>query len=120
MRIRTTIVASLIMMFYAICARGGVLADGGTSEYRIVIAKGALPAEQRGAAEIHKHLLEMTGADFPVASETDVLPEKAIIVGRLQQGQELLLGVDLKDLGEEGFVLRTVGQRIIISGGGQR
>ena len=92
MRIRWVIAAALVMMTGGIGARGAVLADGGASEYRIVVAKGALPAEQRGAAEIHKHLLEMTGADLSVVDETDLLPEKAIVVGRLERGWEFFPG----------------------------
>ena len=58
-----------------------VLAENGSTTYRIVIAKEAVEAEEHAAKELALFLGEMTGADFPI--ERDDAPESdfEIVVG---------------------------------------
>ena len=92
----------------------------GKSDYRIVIPANALPSEKYAAEELKSYLQKMTGVALPVV--TDAVPggQKEILLGNVWQLGAIKRKVDFTALGEEGFVLRTEGSRLVIAGGQPR
>ncbi len=88
------------------------LVENGQSPYAIVLAGDASAADTRGAREIQKFLHDMSGADLPILAENGGLPAHAIVVGHSKHLGELGVNLD-PALGTEGFVIKTVGDRII-------
>jgi len=97
-----------------------VLADGGQSAYRIVVADEASPATKHGAAELQKFLREMTGATLLIVSDKQPQGPKEIILGQNAHFRTLSTKIDLASLGNEGYVLRTMGDCLVIVGGALR
>src|SRR5262245_58330786 len=95
------------------------LIQNGHSPYVILLAADASAADTRGAREIQLFLREMTGADLPILAENHTLPAHAIVLGRSKHLEELGVKLD-PALGVEGFVIKTVGERIVIAGPGKR
>jgi hypothetical protein len=96
------------------------LGKDGRSRYSIVIAPDASPSEQRGASELQKFIEEMSGARLPITTDPAQAGEHAVLVGQSAALQQLQLGIDFDSLGAEGFVLKTVGNHLVIAGGRER
>ncbi len=101
-------------------AKDLVLADQGQSAYRIVVADDASPSTRHAADELQKLLEEISGAKLPIVSAKEPLAEHEIIVGRNAHFDKLGTSVDFATLGREGYVIRTVGDRLVIAGGDLR
>jgi len=97
-----------------------VLADGGQSAYRIVVADEASPSTRHAAEELQLFLRQMSGAKLPIVSDRQPLAGQEIVLGDNAHLRQLGVQIDFPTLGREGYVLRTVGQRLIIAGGAQR
>ena len=93
------------------------LVQDGRSDYVIVLDDAATQAERFAARELAEHLEQITGARLPIRQTNDV-PEHAIVLG---VDAAASLGVEPGEgLGEDGFVIRTAGQRLVIAGPGKR
>jgi hypothetical protein len=121
-----------IALTVAVLARGTraqdlVIAEAGTSAFRIVVAAEASPSTSYAAAELQHWLREMTGAELPVVSlaagpEAAAPSEHEIILGDARHPRlaALKVEIDFGVLGKEGYVLRTVGPHLVIAGSGMR
>jgi hypothetical protein len=117
-----------LLMAIGICVGAGryapasqlVLAEGGKSAYRIVVADEASPSTKHGAEELQMFLQQMTGAKLPIVSDREPLGEHEIILGDSGHLKKLAVDVDLQALGPEGYVIRTVGNHLVIAGGALR
>jgi hypothetical protein len=97
------------------------LVTAGRSDYAIVIPKDAAPAERRAGEELRSHLEQMSGVKLPVVTDDAPLPPRAIVLGGRNRYLDTLgVKLDPAKLGNEGFVLRTVGDRVVAAGAGQR
>ncbi|MGA2863900.1 MAG: DUF4838 domain-containing protein [Verrucomicrobiota bacterium] len=96
------------------------LAAEGQSSYRIVIPAKPIPSERYAAEELQRYLDKISGAKLPIITDAEPAGPREILLGdnaRLRQRRPVL---DFKKLGEDGFTLRTAGQRLIIAGGKPR
>jgi hypothetical protein len=97
------------------------LVTDGRCDYSIVLPANATPAERRAGDELRAHLKQMSGAELPVISDDQPLPARAIVLGGKNRHLDTLgVKLDPDKLGEEGFVLHTVGERVVIAGTGRR
>src|SRR5438045_3016201 len=78
-----------------------------------------MPANVRAADEMKKYLNEM-GADATVAKDDQPPPERAILIGPSKHVDALGVKLDKEKLGNDGFVLKTVGKHLVIAGPGPR
>lgn len=89
------------------------IAENRTANFVIVTAEGAPASEQYAADELRYYLERMTAA--PITVTTDVPSDgRMFAIGR--QASEAL-GVSDDELGEDGFLIRTVGAAIAVTGG---
>jgi len=96
-----------------------LVADG-ESKYAIVLSADASPSEKWAAEDLVSHLRQMSGATLDVQAEGESLPAKAILIGDGQTVRSLGVKLDTAALGPDGFVIRTVGDRLVIAGGRDR
>jgi len=101
-------------------AQGLLIADGGQSPYRIVISQSAPPSERHAAAELQNFLKQICGAELPVLTDDVPLSENEIILGDNAHLGALGVEVGWQGLGEEGYVIETVGPHLVIAGGKPR
>ena len=119
MKVRHIFIIDLIGMLLVTHASATeiVLANSGQSAYQIVLADAASPSTRHGAEELQTFLQQMTGAKLPIVSDRQPLEAKEIILGNNSHLQKLDLPIDFAAMGKEGYVIRTVGERVVIAGG---
>jgi hypothetical protein len=96
------------------------LVDGGATQCVVVLSTDASPSEKWAATELAAHLKQMSGATLAVEPEGERVPERAIVLGDGKAARSLGVAIAPKKLGEGGFVLKTVGSRLVIAGGRER
>jgi uncharacterized protein DUF4838/glycosyl hydrolase family 67 len=96
------------------------LASKGASGYQIVISAQAIPSERYAAEELQHYLQKITDAKFPIVTDANAVHGREILLGDNAHVRKLGLDVDFDRLGQEGFILRTARNRLIIAGGKPR
>ena len=97
------------------------LAQDGKTDYVIALAYDAIPSEQTAARELSEYLQKISGANFTVKPETQVgANEEQILVGAGARVKKLLPGQKWSELGEDGIVIKTAGNKLILAGGRPR
>jgi len=87
------------------------LVTDGKDACPIVVPAKPGPGERAAAEGLARYLGQISGATFRIVRNPKTLPERAIVIGRA--------GIDPPaDLGDSGFIIRTVGGRLHIVGGG--
>ena len=114
------LVGSTIPMAEQLAADELVLADNGQSAYRIVVATDASPSTRHGAEQLQMFLEQITGAKLPIVADTEPPGEQEIILGDNRHLRSLAVQIDFKELGHEGYVIRSVGKHLVIAGGALR
>jgi len=97
---------------------GLILAENGETDYRIVISQNASPSEKYAANELKHFLRSISGADIPIVTDKEEIDEKEILIGDSLHLENLKdIDVDFRALGDEGFIIKTLGKYLIIVGG---
>ena len=97
-----------------------ILAENCKTRYSVWYdIEGCTEPEAFAAEELSRALRELTGANFALITLPQ--PEPAIIVGSPTYIKDKF-GIDLaaEDVGNEGFIIRTVGKDVVIAGGRPR
>ena len=95
------------------------LAREGQTSYVVVQGKDATPSEQFAARELTNFLHQITGALFPLVSETNrPAPAKGIYVGWTEFAARQ--GATSAAWGREEWVIKSVGKDLILTGGRTR
>ena len=94
-----------------------VLAQNGTSLYRIVIPSSASLQEQKAATVLQDYLLQISGAALPVITADKKGSKYEIILGQNEKLDELGTSINLNELEADGFIIRTDSFRLVIAGG---
>ncbi len=123
MRRTKLIAAALAAMFgiagsFSLCQAGTPLrTEDGTARYDIAVAADASAVERTAAKELQTYLKKITGADFPVTPAGGTSSRPVIAVG---SGAALAvapkLDLSLTELGDDGIVLKTVGENLVLTG----
>ncbi|HET6453966.1 MAG TPA: DUF4838 domain-containing protein [Armatimonadota bacterium] len=111
----------VLAMCLAATANAMTLTEKSKTDYCIVVASNAMPAEKTAATELQQYLKQVTGADFPIKTECEVTAgTPQILVGPSLTVKRLLPDVDWAKLGQDGIVIRTIGDKLILAGGRPR
>lgn len=110
------LLASFVAVNYA-AAEELILADNGKSAYTIVVADDASPSTKHGAEELQTFFEQITGAKLPIGSDRQPQAAAEIVLGNNARLSELDVKIDFDKLGSEGYVIRTVGNHLVIAGG---
>ncbi len=94
------------------------LSEPGRSNYRIQVAVDADAVTMHAAGELARYLQLITGSGFlPLTSSGDGSAQRLIVVGQGAKAMaELAPDLSFEGLGEDGFLIRTVGEHILIAG----
>lgn len=94
------------------------LAENGRALYRVHVGTAAGVIELNSANDLADYLGRITGGNFqPLSHDAHPLDGPLIVVGRDNAlTAKLCPDIDYAKLGDDGFVLRTVGQHIVIAG----
>jgi len=110
----------LVAVLLCLCilpASSMTLARDGMPGAAIVLPQDAGIAEQTAAAELCDYLTKVAGATFHVTDE-ETATGPSMYVGRTQFAEKV--GIDVAKLDEEAWVIRTVGDDLVLAGGGAR
>jgi hypothetical protein len=119
MRIRSTLVVSLNLALVALlgnAARAVTLVKEGKPASLIVTGNRPLPSQQKAADELQYHLKRMTGATLPILREQDLGAMDAAVILVGQSDRLAALGIDTAKLPPETFVVKTIGNTLILAG----
>lgn len=96
------------------------LVSNASTDYRIVLGADASPSERYAADELQRFVCQITGATLPIVGDAGDRSEHSILLGDSRHLRAL--GIDLRgeNLGDEGLILRTVGDTLVIAGGRRR
>ncbi|MCL5986023.1 MAG: DUF4838 domain-containing protein [Actinobacteria bacterium] len=100
-----------------------ILAQGGATNYSIIIANNATEQEQYAGEELARFLQEVTGANFPLRKENTLdnsLNQPLILLGYSNYLHNIAPDITLDGLGKEGFLIETKWPYLIIIGGRPR
>lgn len=103
-------VVFLLPAVNCVATAGLTVVENGRTNYRIVLPEGSSPSEQFAASELQNHLHRISGVTIPIGREKNTA---SILLG----SRAAPAGVDLSGLGDEGFVIKTVGSDLVIAGG---
>ena len=114
-----------VMAFVAVgsqeaMAEACFLSREGASPYRITLPPDPIPSERYAADELRSFVRQSTGAELPIVEAAAGPAEYEIVLGAGPRSLELAPDVVVSALGEEGFVLRRAGTRLLILGGRPR
>lgn len=118
--LQASILAVVCVSAFAASADELILAENGQSAYKIVLADNASPSTKHGAEELQMFLQQITGVTLPIISDTQPQGPKEIILGDNHHLHKLGTAIDFASLGQEGYVIRTVGNSLVIAGGALR
>ena len=94
-----------------------VLSKEGKTDYIIVLPAEPTVVENTATRELKVHLEAVTGAEFNTVSETEAdASSPQIIVGDVKRVKELLPNLDISKIPQDGIVLKTVGENIVLVG----
>jgi hypothetical protein len=111
----TSVIVLSVHCAFAGESPGVPLVRDGASACSVVLSREASASERRGAEEIRAHLKLISGVSLPIVTDAEPLPTSAILVGRSRYTDEL--GVKADDsLGPDGFIIKTVGNHVVIVG----
>ena len=84
------------------------------SKYQIVIPEEASDVETFATEELRKYLERISGASLAIT--TDIKDGRSILVGTTERWRKKWIAIDDSQLSPEGFIIRTVGDNLILSG----
>ena len=84
-----------------------ILASGGQTVYRVVIAETPSPQVKAVAEDFVQIFAQMTGATIPLVRDSAPMQDREIIIGPSRHLDNLAMYIDWDKLGEEGYVIRT-------------
>jgi len=96
------------------------LACNGSTDYRIVVSQEASPSERYAAEELQRFLAAISGATLPIISDAAEPRERSILLGDSRHLRHLGIDLTAENLGDEGLILRTLGDTLVIAGGRRR
>lgn len=97
------------------------LLKNGKTEYKILIPASPASDENLAASELTSLFRESTSVDLEIVRESDATPTgKYISIGRTKLLENSSLAVDKAEVGNDGYVIRTMGDNVFICGGGDK
>lgn len=93
-----------------------VLTRNGRALWRIVMPHPAHETVKLAAHELHRFLMEISGASLPTQTELQPIGDYEILVGRSGRLADYGIQVDWEALGEEGYVMKSGEKWILLAG----
>lgn len=94
------------------------LIANGKSDYVIVRSAKATSVEIHACEELQSYLKKMSGTKVKIVTDKEAVSEKEIVVGKTNR--ETDGAFNREELTEDGFVIKTTGDKVWLVGGGDR
>ena len=91
------------------------LVDNGASDYVIIKGSNCSAAETTAADELHNYMHQISGTTLALKTDAAPAAAKEIIIGKTNR--ESSYTVDRAALGDEGFTVKVIGEKVVIAGG---
>jgi len=115
---KISMAVAILCLLVSTCSYASIqLVRNGKSDYSIILSKNASPSEHFAAAELKRYIYQISGALIPYVPDSANPPAKAIIVGDCEAFRSLGQTIAGGFMQDEAFVIRTVGDRLVIVGG---
>ena len=95
----------------------GKLVDGGNTAYKIVVPTEATATEMQAASELQYYVEQSTGVTLKIVSDEEYVASDTsayFSIGETKQRDEANLNTESIDLNGDGFVVKTIGQNVIV------
>jgi hypothetical protein len=100
--------------------QGIVLAENEVSRYNIVVPSAATESEKKSATVLQDYLLQISGAVLPVIEANRHRSPYEIVLGQNERLAQVGVSINLNELKEDGFAIRTDSMRLLIVGGSEK
>lgn len=90
-----------------------------TDDYVIVIGENASASEKNAAEKLSRYLNQISGISLEIVTDKEEKTSHEIIVGETNREGDGYV-IDRANLGDDGVVIKTVGESIVLSGAKQR
>jgi hypothetical protein len=104
----------------ALAMTGLQLSDAGLSAYKIVISGHATTDENNASKELQKYLRQVSGATLPIVTDATPAGTAEILIGNNNRLSAVKAGISFQQLGPDGFIIKTVGNDLLLAGGNGR
>ncbi|MGE5355889.1 MAG: DUF4838 domain-containing protein [Deltaproteobacteria bacterium] len=94
-----------------------ILVDNGSSEYSIVIRKNADKNEKIAAKIFQDYIFKISGCSIPISNKKSKSGKDIIIDNKFFKKNKIYNATDLKN---DGYIIKTSGEKLILSGGSER
>lgn len=91
------------------------LVKDGVSDYRVIVPGDADSVTLKAADEFRRYFKKVTDLELPIGFDGEAPNGSVIYIGNCAPLAEM--GIDLRLLDEDGFVIRTIGNDLVIAGG---
>ena len=91
------------------------IVEDGRPRSTVILSAGASPSEKWAAEQFVSHVEQMSGAKLELRSKPAKPPGNAIFIGDSNAVQSLGVEIDTEGLGIEGFVIKSVGNHLVIA-----
>lgn len=113
---RSTILALfLTLVSFASIAQGLTLVHESRSDYRIVLPHQPDVQEIQAAKVLQDYLFRISGTLLPLMHDNHPSTDREILIGRTNRPESK--SIDFAALGEEGLIVRTEAQKLVLAGG---
>ena len=95
----------------------GKLVDGGNTAYKIVVPVDVTATEMQAATELQYYVEQATGVTLKIVSDEEYVSSDTsayFSIGETKQRDEANLNTESLNLNGDGFVVKTIGQNIIV------
>ena len=128
MKIASSLIIGLSLMGFDASGKEGalpkrkrlVVAKDGRTDFKIVVSRAFSPSTRHGAEELRDYVEKMSNVTLPIVTDDMPMGEHEIVLGRSSHLDQLPVAVDWDALGDEGYILQTVGDHLVIAGGALR
>lgn len=115
------IIIGIIALLLQTVAKGDVvLSKNGSTQYIIINEAESTAPEKWAAKELSRILTKITGAEFKIQQSDNNTPSTIIIVGRSAVAKKYFSEVNFDALDLEEVVIKSSGNKLLISGGRPR
>ncbi|NLN94196.1 MAG: DUF4838 domain-containing protein [Candidatus Hydrogenedens sp.] len=109
-----------VLNLSSVTAESLLLAENGETAMTIVISENAPEPTRHAAQELQYFLQEITGAELAITDDSTPAGASEIWLGNSRRYSDANILVDYKVLGKEGYLIRTRGNNLLITGGEPR
>jgi len=99
------------------------LVSDGQPRATIVIAADALDSNKQAAEFLQEYVRKISGATLPIVNDSQSVEGPVVLIGRSKLTESLDLDIPTgftRSLNEEGYIIRTAGDRLILAGNDHR